>query len=350
VFGGYGVLHSGYRAKILAAVAASKNNVLSAATQKQGTFLQPESKITSVQTPTVRPTRSPTSQNNPTGVPQITTKCAVPPKVADLSNVQTDKNGIIFGQLASADPGRTYNPDREVGQWFIVPTRSLDVQQLSAVLSSFYSTVGRVKQRPLMVIALEYERASGDQCAVRITGESPTVFLYSDSPITAHLRPFSTTYADPKLMNGAWSVTIENSAVLNGNNETRDYLYYEYRRVAFDKPRAGWNIKKSSLAHLVNHLRSQLQLTELETERLAFEMNRASVNYRSNDTLYIGLIPQSEIDQKLPIAMVPEPDHRYRYHFYVSGEPSDAVINPPSLTPVVRGGLTMVEFGATNDN
>lgn len=149
VFRGYGVLTSGYRVDVLAAVAATQKNVLGQS-QQQGTFLPDEPPSA-----TARPT---------TQTPVITTKCLTPPGMNDLSNVQTGKSGMVFGQLPTANFNESSNTgDNYGGEWFMIPVGALDVQQLSDVLD----TVGK---RQFALIVRDYEQAAGSGCAVRISG------------------------------------------------------------------------------------------------------------------------------------------------------------------------------------
>lgn len=170
LFKGYGVLNSGYRVNVLAAVAAAQNRVLAAATaqplaqaasQQQGTFGQGEALA-----PTT--THIPTPQ--PTQKPAISSKCIVPPSVNDLANVQTDKSGTIYGQLFAGKSSVSFDPEREQGQWYLIPHKVLDVQQLSDLLDAMYAKAGNGEKRQFLRMTQEYERAAGTGCAVRING------------------------------------------------------------------------------------------------------------------------------------------------------------------------------------
>ena len=162
-----------------------------------------------------------------------------------------------------------------------------------------------------------------EQCAVRISGYSPSIFIYSTN---TRVQPL---------------VTI---LYLEQNNQ---YLYYEYdsTNISFSKPKEGWIIDKEKLKAFSQGLSNKLQLTPLESERLLFELNFSAADVKS-DKLFIGLIPQQEIDQKLPLEIsssnTPEV---LRYHFYVASA-NNNLVKPSILVPIQRGEFFILEFGS----
>lgn len=153
VFKGYGVLTSGYKVNVVAAVAAVPNPKPAAATPSNS-----NQSSQSAQTQQSRPQTTPGQQ-------VFTAKCQTPPAVSDLSNAQTNKSGTIFGQLPSKNAGKSNNPDVDYAPWYIVPHSVIDVQQFSDLLDSLYS-----KQAPqaqtLQSITTQYESAAGNMCAI----------------------------------------------------------------------------------------------------------------------------------------------------------------------------------------
>lgn len=134
VFKGYGVLGSGHRVKVLAAVAATS---ASAATAPQPFVNPPAPKAGKI----------------------FTAKCTVPPRLDSLSNVQTDHAGSIIGLLSvRADAGESAKFD-----WYTIPGSVLDVQQASDVIDS-------VKRGDLGTILKDYESLGGFGCATRMSG------------------------------------------------------------------------------------------------------------------------------------------------------------------------------------
>lgn len=89
-------------------------------------------------------------------------------------------------------------------------------------------------------------------------------------------------------------------------------------------------------------MKNQLRLTESETEKLVFELNLSGSKVNS-DHLFIDLIDQSEISQKLPLNISPKVD-AVRFHFYVTK--ASKVTTAPDLTPIKRSSEMVVEVGA----
>lgn len=184
-----------------------------------------------------------------------------------------------------------------------------------------------------------------DSCPVRLTGASPTLFVYGAEGTELTVQSKATlTYLDPVTdLSGAWNVVTHGSQ-LNVNGYERPYIYYEYKPVTFDRPDSGWNVNRSELDAVVKTVSSSLGLTKEEESRLAFELNHAATSLKG-DQLFVGLIPQTVVDAKIPLQMSRKPANTYRYHFYV-GAASASEALAPHLSTISRNGLTVVELGS----
>ena len=112
------------------------------------------------------------------------------------------------------------------------------------------------------------------------------------------------------------------------------------------KPDSGWIVSKKSLKPFVqNTLATELTLTPSESIRLLFELNHAADSVKG-EVLFIGLIPQNEVNEKVPLSIKPKPDNIYRIHFYVSEAQDNEPIIHPSITSLVRSSSTALEIGS----
>lgn len=207
--------------------------------------------------------------------------------------------------------------------WFLIPAGNQNLPEINNVVAAFDALAqdgSSAEIREMNKLQQEWEQYN--LCPLRVTGSSPTLFGYGKA-------------------GQVYEVKVGRSIVYLKTN-TDNTVYYEYQPLKFNKPTKGWNIKKSELSQLKNSLSNQLELTVPETEKLGFELNLAGSKVNS-DNLFIGLIDQSEISQKLPLNITPKVN-AVRYHFYITK--ASNVTTAPELTPIKRSNDMVLEVGA----
>src|SRR3989338_7961304 len=330
----------GYQVKFLQAVPAGRNQqtlsgevaVLMAAAVtppddeglKRGTF-NPEQRRIEIQTP--------------------------PPQAGPCVPAESQLSPILnlgeFGMLGLWSIGTIDSSGQRYqrsGQWYLVPLAGQPLPDIYAVVAAFDATgfLGRGDKGVREMDNLQKEWAKYNFCPLRVSGSSPTLFLYGtegqsyDVSVSRLL-----TYAYPLQNGGHWNVVVGQDE-LNVNNKQVDSIYYEYKPLKFDKPATGWRVSKKGLAAFANKVGQQLGLTANETERLAFELNLAAYKVESEE-LFVGPIPQTEVDEKVALEVSPQVPV-VRYHFYVDQAAAKGSV--PSLTPITRSSSMVVEVGA----
>lgn len=186
---------------------------------------------------------------------------------------------------------------------------------------------------------------TADAHACYISGTSPSIFVYSDSKIEITISPKSPlTYADPVIEAVGWTIITDRLGNIN-SPKSREYLYYEYDKsqVTFNQPPAGYVVASNTLPEFMTNLASKLGLNQKETAQLLREFN----NEVKTDKKYlqIGIVPLSEIEEKLPLEIMPKPNNLKRLHFVVTPQDSYQNIPAPTINSIKRGGLTVIEFG-----
>lgn len=180
-------------------------------------------------------------------------------------------------------------------------------------------------------------------CPIRFTGSSPTLFIYGNEGNQMDIsigRPI--TYADPSLIDTRWNVSIGRH-YLYVNHIQRPYIYYEYEKNDFNRPKKGWNIERKQLEIFADKLARLLHLQDQETKRLVYELNHAASEI-SQSRIFIGLLDETEIQNKIPLTIIPPPQKVARYHFYI-GRVVDNV-QAPDLKPLQRSTSMILELGA----
>lgn len=389
IFRGYAKLTSGYRVMFTAAVPASVKSAAKAqepvvagvmaqdTTQKQGTF-----------DGVVQPTIAASSEQIPANIGTCQ------PSAAELAPVY-DVNSLKFG-WASYTYWKGEYRDSKGGYWYYIP----DASTTAGVVESNLDTIIAALQQATPKADIRDEKdkiifdinnnvsggqrvtdnsitptiAAGDDtsqkqgtfdlptqaplptlmassvvvdpgapCPVRLTGSSPTVFVYGTLGSTVELTPVTTyTYADPGVAAGKWNVTVQGLNSLTVNGLARPYIYYEYQKVAFARPEKGWTVKRAALDLFVrNTIAPRLGLTAEETERAQFELNHAAADV-AGDRVFVGLVDVKELNSKVPLKV--SGASARRVHFYVGKVGGTVAV--PTLAPVTRTGTYVLELGS----
>lgn len=238
---------------------------------------------------------------------------------------------------------------KRAGNWFLIPDSTSSLPDINAVTAQFDALSLEGKKAELReIVKLQKEWDTASVCPLRLTGGSPTLFVYGEDGKTLRLSSGrELTYAYPPTDNKNWDAAIKGSRLLVNGKDVSS-IYYEYKPVKFEKPQKGWNIAKNEITTFVkNNLSPALGLTSKEENGLVFELSHAANRISGND-LSIGLIPAEEVDQKLPLQITPLPQSLNRYHFYLSEGKGNTLENP-QLAPIGRPSYMILEFGAVAD-
>ncbi|MEN9327801.1 MAG: hypothetical protein RI947_609 [Candidatus Parcubacteria bacterium] len=396
IFRGTAKLDSGYTVTFNAAVPAAVNGPLSSdisllasvkgifaqavdTTQKQGTF------DGGTKTSTVTPSATGEAPVDPG-------YCR--PAASELAPVY-QANGLTFG-WASYTYWKTEYRNSKSGYWYYVPDSGATATIVESNLDSIIAALEKVNPKadirderkkiqydiqnniPAQQLAQDSEDAStttettqkqdtfyptevpqpttvlntvfinifgpATACPVRLTGSSPTLFVYGVIGSNIRIKPPTTyTYADPAVSaDGEWNIEILGTNDLKTSEVRRPYMYYEYKKVDFARPAKGWIVKKTQFEEWINDsLRTQLVLTPAESERALFELRHAAADVAGNE-VFVGMIDELELSVKVPLkvngAIVK------RLHMYV-GKPKGPVASP-LLTPVIRSESLVLELGS----
>jgi len=193
LFRGYAQLDSGYRVNFIASVPAVETKANSQvvlgetynATQQQDDLSFPTITPTAIPTPTLQPTTPPSSN------------CV--PSVSDLTNIR-EINGVKVGEIGGGIGGAR-------GGLYYIPQGDCNTAEcLTQVLNALQNDITGL--RNINRILAEFSR--GTTCPIRITGGSPSIFIYGkkDSQIVITSKAIL-TYSDPAIDdNNLWKVQV----------------------------------------------------------------------------------------------------------------------------------------------
>ncbi len=277
----------------------------------------------------------------------------VPDAGATATIVESNLDSIIAA-LQQVNPDADVRDEKKKIQYDIqnnIPAQQLaqdsedaaDVTETTQKQDTFYPT--DVPQPPTILNTV-FSSIFGatTPCPVRLTGSSPTVFVYGVVGSKVAVKPPVTyTYADPAVNpEGTWDVEVLGTNDLKATEVKRPYMYYEYASVAFTRPSHGWTVKKTQLEEWVNDtLKTQLVLTPAEADRVLFELRHAAADVAGNE-VFVGMIDAQEVNAKVPLKVKGAVTERI--HMYV-GTPKGN-ITPPELKPIVRAETFVLELGS----
>jgi len=181
-----------------------------------------------------------------------------------------------------------------------------------------------------------------------VTTMSPLMFFYSDVDRNVRLvfNHKNIAYVDPYLSE-SFNFTVKTDGKLIFNsNLTRDRLHYEYKNVSFERPTRGWIVKKELISGMTSSIATQLGLIEQESSALLKEVTRSQVETGAQPYVFIGLIDEASLNQKLPFSLSPQPQTMRRVHIYLEPLAASQHISAPQLTHIDRKGFTIIEIGS----
>lgn len=302
-------------------------------TQCQGTYqVTPAPTAAACGVGVTCPSVTPPSQQQVTNPP-------IPTKPPSTSKCIPAAEDLMY--MLHPDTG-LWNPPAGDNYWYYAPDPNNPPTQ-EQVNEAMSNLINPDRKTPEQV----FQEAQTSDCPIKAAFHTPSIFVYGPLGKTFTITPSSVVGAIPRFNLGfGWTFTVTGNGNIEVNNVPSQYLYYEYEKVSFVKPHNGWLIKKSELPAFVKMLSDDLQLTSKEKERVAYEL-AASTNKIDQENLYIGLIPQSEINSKLPLKISPQQSSLRRLHFYVSSaESKPQQITMPNLAPIKRSGTAIFEVGS----
>jgi hypothetical protein len=276
-------------------------------------------------------------------VPNTPDECI--PATTDLANVRAIFPGVNIGQLKpeALDRVKGTGDNARTGDWYAYSTNGgLSADDVVKSMEEVKRKYPDLNHRNPARVKVELGRLRSNLCPVRLTGKSPTIFVYGPLGTSLKITPTpQLTYADPALDGQNWPVNIGVSGA-EVNGFLAPYIYYESVPASYTKPSNGWVVKKGHLPQLAKGIAKKLALTALEQERLLVELQQAALDVSASE-VFVGLLPQAEVDQKLALTITPKVN-TVRLHFYLAEANGRTV--EPGLTKIERTDVMVLELGA----
>lgn len=172
----------------------------------------------------------------------------------------------------------------------------------------------------------------------------PNIYLYSEEPIEVDVRFTEEqwlTETIPEYSLG-WNTRLHGDGDITCQNEQYDFLFYEsIASQALVVKEGGWIVEASRREEQLLDILAQYDFNEEETEDFIefwMEMLEEDVDY--------VMYPQDTacVDKQMPIVITPQPEQITRLWFAFE-EYDGQEVKAPQITPIVRVGFTVVEWG-----
>ena len=167
------------------------------------------------------------------------------------------------------------------------------------------------------------------------------------------------TYTNPLYPKGGWSVLAKPSGDLQYLNPTLNdskgivnyptgifpYLYYEGKinDQSITKPDKGFVEPYNQLSTFFDETLPKLGLNNKEATEFKSYWLKA---LPKSPYYFIGIIPQSSLDQNEPLTISPKQDTLIRVRLFFQQLDNPIVVTPPSIQTPARSGFTVVDWGA----
>lgn len=178
-----------------------------------------------------------------------------------------------------------------------------------------------------------------------VTAKKPNIYLYpeTETEITVIFgKPGYLTLSIPEYNDG-WTVTASPDGTLTDKDKNSyGYLFYEalVKRKAFSTEE-GFIIPSNKRAEAFREILTSYGFNEQETA----DFIEYWADYLKDGTDYVMHPMLTEgVDNAMPLTFSVKPDSIYRIWFGFAEYSGDEIM-PPEITPIVRKGFTVVEWG-----
>lgn len=178
-----------------------------------------------------------------------------------------------------------------------------------------------------------------------VTAKKPNIYLYpeTETEITVTFgKPGYLTLSIPEYNDG-WTVTASPDGTLTDKDKNSyGYLFYEalVKRKAFSTEE-GFIIPANKRAEAFREILASYGFNEQETA----DFIEYWADYLKDGTDYVMYPMLTEgVDNAMPLTFSVKPDSIYRIWFGFAEYSGDEIM-PPEITPIVRKGFTVVEWG-----
>jgi hypothetical protein len=176
----------------------------------------------------------------------------------------------------------------------------------------------------------------------------PAINLYPTQKATIHVQVapqgklLTTTPAYPQT---GWDVTAAPDGTITQGNQTFPYLYWEASLpdALITQPKDGYVVAYNQLANLFQTILPQLGLNQREQDQFQSYWLKA---LPASPYYFVGVVPQSQINDLAPLTISPTPDSLLRVTLYFKALTDNSLqVQAPQLPSFTRHGFTATEWG-----
>lgn len=200
---------------------------------------------------------------------------------------------------------------------------------------------------PFIVTLIAYNENEADTLSKRIYDEvlvyKPNVYIYplhpTDLCVTLSFPMGGEVVQSIPDYSKGWCVNVKPSGRIN---DSYNYLFYESRQPNLFQYTKGWCIPQRDLE---SFFKSNMKEYNFSTQEISDFIVYWMPLLKEND--YYCIYPQTNeiINKTIQLGFSIQPDHIYRLFYGVIGVDQPKEIEAPAITPFVRSGFYVVEWG-----
>ncbi len=175
----------------------------------------------------------------------------------------------------------------------------------------------------------------------------PAINLYPTEKTQVHVEVAPKgkfTYTNPLYPENGWDVTAYPDGKVTYKDSTYPYLYWEASLPdsLITQPKQGYVAEYKDLKNLFSTIMPQLGLNEKESSEFSSYWLKA---LPQSPYYFVGVMPESEIDNLAPLTISPKPDSLLRVSLYFKALDNNETVAAPNLSGFQRNGFTVTEWG-----
>ncbi len=175
----------------------------------------------------------------------------------------------------------------------------------------------------------------------------PAIYLYpeKETGVNVQVAPLGKmTYTIPKYPDNGWNVRAMPSGEIVSNGNSYDYLYYEAQipDENIEKPKEGFVVEKKNMETFLTVTLPKLGLNQKESQQFRDYWVKVLPD---SPFFFVGVISQKNLNTIAPLSISPKAQTTIRVTLYFEALDKKIEVLPPVLSPIKRGGFTVVEWG-----
>ena len=268
-----------------------------------------------------------------------------------------DLGNLVEGLGANTETHAFFNPsDTKTTSYLTVTVGNGNDRKTFRYRPSFYGQPKKTEGQQIDTGGLGVSNFAVEQKLGKISSDpwcgftpecKPAIYLYPKTTQLINVKIGGklgqrTITIPPYNRENGWSVLATKDGEIFWGGQKLSHLFYEAVTPRPPRPKTGWTVSGDNLNKDLKRVAQESGLNDRESREFARfwakKLNPAPY-------YFVGLIPETVIEELEPLAISPQPDTQIRLRFYFAPLKEKTLFALPELKPAFRRGFTAVEWG-----